>query len=145
MVVNVSRGDERIRSWCHDNCVIPVRTDCYHRNSGGTFRGPNATGINAAAHQLRSQLLTKRIGPYIPDHANRIAKSGHSDGLIRALPAWMHLKIATVNGLSCKGNPLCTRDEVDVDAADHDDRFTVHNHRRYLGYARERKAPPSSP
>src|ERR1700739_3213313 len=75
IVINVSRGDECIRSWRHDNCVIPVRSDCYHRNSGGTFRSLNAASINAITHQLRSQLLTKRIGPYIPDHPNRIAKS----------------------------------------------------------------------
>src|SRR4030095_3138813 len=111
----------------------------------GTFGSPNATSVHATAHQLRSQILTKRIGPHIPDHSNRIAKPRHSDCLIRALPARIYLKIATVNGLSRNRNPLGTRDEVDVDTADHDDRFSAHNHARHVGYATERKAPLSSP
>jgi len=55
------------------------------------------------------------------------------------------LEIAAVNGLSRNWNALRTRDKVDVDTANHDNRFTVPNHARYLGHARERKAPPSSP
>src|SRR5262249_23481502 len=128
IVVNIFRRDHCVRTWGYDNGVIAVGSDGYHGNSRWTCAGPHGADIDSASHQLRSQFLTKRVGADAGDHANRIAEPCHGDRLIRALPTWVHLKVATVNGLSYKWDSLRPGDQVDVDAPNHDNRFTLHGH-----------------
>src|SRR5215831_2489160 len=141
ILVHVTRGDEGIRSRSHDDRVIAVRSYGDHRNSRWTARSAHPGRIDAASLELSSQLLCKRIGTYAADHANRMAKSRYSHGLIRTLTARMHLEVATVDGLPRQWNPLGTRDEVDVDAPDYNNRFTIHIR---VTIEERRRAPPSS-
>src|SRR5215471_3935444 len=106
IVVNIFYGDHCVRTWRYDNGVIPVRSDGYHGNSRWTCAGPHGPSIDSASHQLRSQFDTKCIGADAGDHANRITESCHGYSLIRALPTRVHLKVATVNGLSYKWDSL---------------------------------------
>src|SRR5262245_28786138 len=110
IVVNIFYRDHCVRTWRYHNGVIPVRSDRYHSNSRWTCSRLHGAGINSASHQLRSQFLTKCIGADAGDHANRITESCHGYSLIRALPARVRLKVATVNRLSYKWDSLCPGD-----------------------------------
>src|SRR5215813_9932100 len=124
--VNILRRDESVRTWSHNDCIFAVRRDSNHGNSRRSLRDGHTISIDSAAQELRAQLFAKRIGADPTNHANRIAKLRHSDGLIRSLSARVHLKIAAVNSFSDEWNAVRARDEVNVYAADDDDRFLVH-------------------
>ena len=121
---DVACGKRAIGSRDNDNRVLTV---CIYADKGNAcgFASHRRYGadIDTRRGETRLQVIGKHVIADASDHADQCSRGETSSRacLVRALPAWDHLKTAPKHGLAGRRQMLRPDDEIHVQTSEYDD------------------------